>query len=266
MIEQDPDLDYVIVVPSRRRVHNMPVLRSLLPTAVVTVDETELADYSGAVPDDKLVPHPTFQPTANGGVVAMIRNWVLEQFDNDIVVFVDDDFVGIQTLFGSRRRIVHPEEILGVLENAARNTRDLGLSCFCFCRTANALQLREHLPIVPTQMVAACFGIMGPARRRKYDPQMGCRADLDWSMTTLLEDRCVYADVRFYFDVGLSGAGAGGGVGLVTPRRMEASSALLRKKWGKHLSEPRSDGRSNLKRGKRRMNMRVRRSNPRAVK
>jgi hypothetical protein len=52
------DLDYAIVVPSRRRPHNMPTIRALLPTAMVCVDEREIADYQLFVPGERLLAHP----------------------------------------------------------------------------------------------------------------------------------------------------------------------------------------------------------------
>jgi hypothetical protein len=51
-----------------------------------------------------------------------------------------------------------------------------------------------------------------------------------------LEDRCVYADVRFYFDCGPIYSGRGGSVGLITPEVFATSSRVLRDRWGKSLS------------------------------
>ena len=62
------------------------------------------------------------------------------------------------------------------------------------------------------------------------------RADLDWTLRTLLEDRCVYADVRFYFDCGAVFSGRGGNVGLISPKQFEEASRNIRRAWGKHIS------------------------------
>jgi hypothetical protein len=77
---------------------------------------------------------------------------------------------------------------------------------------------------------------MGKARYRKYKTNMHGRADFDWTMQTLLEDRCIYADIRFYFDFGPIYSGRGGSVGLITPEVFEASSRALKARWGGCLS------------------------------
>lgn len=223
--------DIRIVVPSRQRVHNMPVLRSLLPTATICVDEREAAAYSTIVPKDKLLTHP---PMSGYG---RIMNWVMEVVKEPILVAIDDDFVRIQCLVGSKRRITNPVEILAVIENAARACQDLGLSTFCWTRTANTAMLHpEERPIMPIQPICNAYGLMGAARRRHYDPRFLGRADMDRTLETLLRDRAIYCDARFYFDCGKVFAGRGGTVGILTHDQYKASTKALQQKWGKWLT------------------------------
>jgi hypothetical protein len=225
------ELDYTIVVPSRKRTRNMPLIRSLLPSALICVDEREHDAYAQLVPKDKLLLHPPMD-----GLFA-IYNWLLTTIKTEIFIEIDDDFRGVDCLVGSGRRIMDPEEILAILENSARCTKDLGLTAFCYSRTQNtALTRPAEKPIRPVQPVCNAFGVMGNARYRKYNLAFLGRGDVDWTLQTLLEDRCVYADVRFYFDCGNVFAGAGGNVGLVTPEQFEATSRGLRHKWGSHVS------------------------------
>jgi hypothetical protein len=225
-----PELDYQIFVPSRKRAHNMPVIRSLLPSAIITVDEVEADDYRPVVPADKLLLHPPMK-----GLYAVI-NWAQEHFKNDILIEVDDDFNGVQVNTGSKRKLTNPDEILAVIENAARACKDLGLTAFCFSRTPNTTVVRPDVrPLVPVQSVCMAFGIMGAARHRKYNLEFVGRGDADWTLQTLLDDRCVYADIRFFFDGGDAFGGRGGNVGLVTPEVFEATSRDLIRKWGKSL-------------------------------
>jgi len=224
-------LDYTIIVPSRRRAHNMPLLLRLLPTAVICVDEREADDYAAAVPSPRLLLHPPLDG------LPPVLNWIIDTVREPILITVDDDFQGVQANTASRRYITDADEILAILENAARNCHDLGLGAFCFSRTPNTTIIRpDERPIVPTQVVASCRGVMNGARTRKYRTDMHGRADLDWTMRTLLEDRCIYADVRFYFDFGPIYSGRGGSVGLITPEVFEASSRALKQHWPGCLS------------------------------
>ncbi len=224
-------LDYTIVVPSRKRAHNMPVLRSLLPTALICVDERERQDYAPFVPQNKLLLHPPMD-----GLPSVI-NWMQHAIETPILIEVDDDFQRVIVTTGSQRKLTDPIEILAVLENAARACQDLGLSAFCFSRTPNTTIIRPaERPIVPVQSVCNAFGIMGAARHRPYDTTLLGRADVDWSLQTLLEERCVYADVRFYFDCGRVFGGRGGNVGLITPAKFKQTSVELQKRWGRYVS------------------------------
>lgn len=225
-------LEYTIVVPSRKRPHNMARLLSLLPSAIVCVDEREESDYRPVVPSEQLRLHPPLP-----GGAASVRNWMMDAFDAPILIQIDDDFTRVIATTGSKRTITDSEEILAILENGARACQDLGLSTFCFSRTPNTSVIRpEERPFVPTQGVFAAFGIMGAARHRKYDRTLLGRADVDWTLQTLLDDRCVLADVRFYFDCGSPYGGGGGGTGIVTNEAFQESTRELRRRWGRCLS------------------------------
>jgi hypothetical protein len=231
MTVQDPTLDYAIVVPSRRRPDNMPVLRSLLPTALICVDEREVEDYAPYVPPEKLLVHPPFDGALK------CRNWILRNVTAATVVMSDDDLAGVKMLVGSKRYTTDAEEILSIIENAIRVCEDADISVFCWSRTANDFLLRpEYEPIRPVQPVYGCFGMRGKARHRFYDETLRSRGDLDWSLQTLLDDRFVYADCRFYFDFGTSFTGTGGNTGLVTPEAFLQASRDVKLRWGKHIS------------------------------
>ena len=89
---------------------------------------------------------------------------------------------------------------------------------------------------MPTQAVCNAFGVMNAARHRKYDESFFGRASIDWVLRTLLEDRAVLADIRYYFDCGRIFSGRGGNVGLVTPETFKKNTLDLKRKWGKHIS------------------------------
>ena len=93
-------LEYAIVVPSRRRTRHMPQLLSLLPTAVVCVDEIEMADYGPHVPAAQLWAHP---PLASLGA---IRQWILDHAGPPAIFMADDDLIDVICLVGRRVRKV----------------------------------------------------------------------------------------------------------------------------------------------------------------
>jgi len=60
------------------------------------------------------------------------------------------------------------------------------------------------------------FGLRGAARNRKFDPQMIGREDIDFSLQSLMDDRIMLGDMRFYFDHGRIFSGRGGNAGKIT--------------------------------------------------
>jgi len=223
--------ELAIVVPSRKRSHNMLVLRELLPSAVICIDERELAEYAPVVPENRLLLHP---PLENAPAC---RNWIVNNVSSPTVVMIDDDFVGVQVMVGSHRYITSADEIMAIIENAARCCADLELGVFCFAGTGNGMFLRaDERPIAPVQPVFRAFGVMNAARHRTWRVDLPGRADADYTLRTLLLDRCVYADTRFFFDCGRVFAGRGGNVGMVTPEMFQASTRELKRTWGRAIS------------------------------
>ena len=224
-------LDYQIVVPSRKRVHNMLRIRSLLPTALIVVDEAERAEYRALVPAERMLCHPGLRG------VPRIRNFMAAQVKSKILVEIDDDLERVLVTTGSLRRITDPTDILAIIENAARCCQDLGLTVFCWSRTANlAILSPDTRPINPVHPVANAFGIMGAARHREFNPTMTGRADLDWTLETLMRDRIVFADTRFYFDCGRIFAGRGGAVGQIDKETFERTTRAIGRKWGEYVT------------------------------
>lgn len=224
-------MEYTIMVPSRARAETMPALREILPSAIICVDEREADDYRRTVPAENLVLHPS----STGAPAA--RNWMIDYCKTPCLVQCDDDLKGVQVNVGSRRYIREPDEILAIIENAVTACSDLGLGVFCFSRTSNTTIIRpDERPVVPVQQVYGIWGMMNKARYRRYDETLKSRADLDFTMQTFLADRCVYADVRFYFDFGSSFSGSGGNSGLVTPKDFEESTRKVARRWGKAIS------------------------------
>jgi len=224
-------LDYTIIVPSRKRVKNMPLIRSLLPDALICVDQREVADYMPHVPVEKMLIHPPMEG------LGTVLNWAMFEIKTEILIAVDDDFKGVLTMVSKQRKITNPDDILAILLNAAQACQDLSLSIFTFTRSANPILMQSAVvPVRPVAPICNAFGIMNKARHRKYDMRFIGRADVDFTLRTLLEDRAIYADMRFYFDCGSVYAGKGGNVGLVSKAQFDQSTELLQAKYGKYFS------------------------------
>lgn len=240
MVKPDAGLDYRLVVPSRGRPDNMARIQRLLPTATIVVAEDERDRYLAEVDADKLVCHPG----AAGGVSGLpaVLNWIWAHFDEDTVVEADDDLLTCKAWTGESARrvwqnITNPEDVLQIIENGVRIAQDLDITAFGWGKSQNAAFAKpDHKPITPTGLVANVFGVRGAAKKRPYDPLMIGRASVDWTLRTLLEDRCVMIDKRVFFDCGTIFGGAGGNAGIVTEEKFRLATQRLRERWGGHVS------------------------------
>lgn len=221
---------YRIVMPSRKRHRAAKKALAIFPTATITVNESELDDYRKEIPDADIVPHPDMLGLPN------VINWCMDHFDDECLVFADDDIIACRTTVPRSRKLTAPD-VQTVIENAMQAVVDLDLTTFCFARSPNVIVSIDPInePLKPTQPVCVVFGVRGAARRRKYRSELIGRADIDWALQTLMEDRVLYCDTRFYFDSGRYGKGSGGNVGLIDDKQRAKATKLLKERWGRHV-------------------------------
>lgn len=220
-------MKFQVVVPSRGRSGLMPGLLTMVPYANVLVHESEYDDYQEVVPDGQLHTH-------NEGLVADIRNHILRNFGGECVIMMDDDFIGVRPLISKLGLIKDPDYIHQLLYNSMMVCGDLGCSVFAYAPVINPIIMRPEVdPIKLNNTAFRTFGVMGEGLKRRF-PSQG-RADIDFSMQTLRDDRIIYVDCRFYFDHGNAGTGKGGSVGSVGAERRAKAVQDLKSRWGNNL-------------------------------
>lgn len=227
---------YRIVIPSRKRTWLMPRMRALFPTADVTVDETEMAAYASYVPAARLIPHPPLPS------ITAIRNWMLDTFPEPCLVMIDDDVEFVKVLGGVMRGLKRAADILRLIENQIQIACDLDVGVFGWnpsCPLVSDWFARD--PIAFNRPVVSAFGIRGAARTRRFDVKAVGRADLDWTLQALRDDRIVLVDQRFHFSVGTNETLPGGALGLITEDTRVQATTYLRAKWGPMI-QPRVKG------------------------
>ena len=135
--------DFQIVIPSRGRPENMKRMMSLLPSAVVYVDEREEKAYSRVVPKEKLFLH---EPTETHVQMrtALGRD---DRFPHTLVG-VDDDLVAVNFHPGRRSRRTQDGEVIeSVIRSTAQVARDLDIKLFGWARFAHPGLFQMHNPI-----------------------------------------------------------------------------------------------------------------------
>jgi hypothetical protein len=256
------ELEYRIVVPSRKRSHLMGHLLQLIPSATIAVHETELADYQKVVPAEQLVTH-----TQTSSVVA-IRNWLLNTFTEPYQIQIDDDLEFVETQIGARKkRITDPDQIEWILENQIVCMADLGIGVGCFSRNRNEPMVKPSAyPFRVVGPLSCTMIIGGTARRRRFASECWGRADADFTLRTLQEDRILLADMRFVFFHGAVFAGKGGNVGVLNQEQFNKATAALKKRWGKYIATEKKGRFGKKDKGNPAMSIAVKRSASTAIK
>ena len=114
--------------------------------------------------------------------------------------------------------------------------KDLDISSFTWTRNYNPMMSDAvAMPFKPVGQLANAFGVTGEARQRKMDSTCAGRNGPDFTLATLLSDRVILCDQRFYFNCGTIFGGFGGNTGLIDDRQFHRSSRRLKEKWGKHV-------------------------------
>jgi len=222
--------DYQIVIASRHRVEAAKNALSLLPTAIIYVDEREEADYLKAIPAKSLRTH---RPTTT---YAGVRNELIQDFDAPCLVHSNDDLIGLRRASSQFAKLItDPDMLIAVIENGVQAACDLNVGIAGWSRAANPMLYR---PFDPMSLCAPIFAVTvqrGPARMRRFDETLAGRADTEFVLRAFLHDRIVWQDRRFYFDMGAVFAGAGGNVDIVDEEQYKTATDAIMKKWYRYV-------------------------------
>lgn len=216
-----------IVIPSKSRADSIGShALALFPEAIVCVDENEADAYKPVTAN--LLVHPPL-PT-----LASIRNWILDNVDDEIVVQVDDDLRRVFSMVGYRLRAYKkPDEAMQIVENAAEIAKTIGSRLFGFGQSADVKAFKPQDPIRFNGWIGSLVGVVG--RDVRWDSALTLRGDIDASLKTLLKHRIIYQDTRFYFETGKRFLNKGGNAVHRSAERERKELAYLKGVWGRYV-------------------------------
>lgn len=222
-----------VVIPSRGRAQECKHALKLFPEALIVCHDYEYDEYRTALPADTEI----IQHSLEGGI-APIRQWVLEQIDDEMVLFVDDDVRYLKVVAGfetASRVIKDPAAIRQVIENAGYIAREIGAPIFGFAQTSG--DVRKYRPTDPISLsgwVGSVIGVIG--RDIEYDVTLRMRADIDLCLRAMLEHRILFIDSRFSFIHHAMFKHAGGNAHMRSAERSQREIEVLRQRWGNWVS------------------------------
>lgn len=215
------------LILSRGRARSM-VSHKLFPFADIIVPESEQDDY------EKRLRRPVLVYPDEIRGLSVLRNWILDNFSNHVIVMIDDDIHRVYNQeFNLYTAITRPEDLRRLLESTARITLDLQKSLFGYKASQNIIFYDPTKPFRFTGWVGTVIGIVG--REFRFDEHNILKVDADYSLQALLHDRIIVQDNRYMF-VSIKIKNQGGNSTYRTRDRVEREKLYLKKKWGKHIS------------------------------
>jgi len=185
------------------------------------VPESEKENYSIQYPNPIL----TIPDSEEG--LGRVRNWILDNFREEIIIMVDDDIKYFYCLSGVlTERISDKEKFLQILINTAVMAKDLEVCCFGYSQT-DIRKYKGYEPFVLSGWVGCIIGIIGRKYRFRDDKY---KVDIDYCLQTLLNERVIWIDSRYYA-AQLRDNNMGGNSIWRTQEAFNASIESLKAKW-----------------------------------
>lgn len=211
---------------SRSRSDSISTIDIVPEWVEVLVPDNEVALYRKTIKNPLLViPHEI------EGLGA-VRNWVLDNFKEETVIMLDDDFACPYALTEEvSRRIEDPEEVVQILINTAVMAKDLGVHCFGFSQT----DIRKYNGCEPFSLCTWVGGVIGVIGRKYRFRQDKFKVDIDFCLQNLLVDRIIFQDNRYKFTKKRDN-NKGGNSAFRTEESFNQSIKSLQDKWGDCLN------------------------------
>ena len=219
-----------VVIPSRSRADMLAECSlKIFPQATVCVEESEAEAYSRLT--SNLLLHPPLPS------LAAIRNWILDNVPDRVVLQADDDIERVISYVGVRSKsYTDPSEIMQIVENCAEVAQGFGCYLFGFNQTFDPKTFRPQDPFRLNGWVGSVVGFLGRSPSVRADPKLKLRGDIELSMRSLLKQRVIFVDSRFHFVVGGRFTNRGGNASNRSEIRERAELSALTKRWGRFIS------------------------------
>ena len=179
-----------ILILSRSRYDHITTTRIVPEFVEILVPESQKKLYEAKVKNPIL----TIPDAVKG--LGKVRNWVLDNFDDETIIMLDDDLVKCYCFTGKlTREIRDPEAVVEILANAAIMAKDLGTNCFGFNQT-DIRKYKGQDPFNLCTWVGGVIGVIGREQRFRNDM---FKVDVDFCLQTLMKRRVIWCDTRFGF-------------------------------------------------------------------
>jgi hypothetical protein len=223
-------MDVKIIIPSRKRADTIKKFTlALMPSATVCVDESEVNDYAQFLPEEQILAHPPLPGLPS------IRNWIIKNVPDRIIIMADDDLKEIMCMTGrTYTSYKKPDIVMQIIENAAFIADGIGARLFGFTQSARPYAFDPLDFIKFNTWIGTLVGVIG--KEVSWDSSFRLRGDVDASLRELLLRRYTFIDGRFHFLSSERMKNKGGSTGFRSSAQDELEIARLKDRWGQYIT------------------------------
>lgn len=215
-----------IVILSRGRWDTITT-HKLIPDATLIITDQEEQKYSHIDIQKKIIP-------AKIKGISAVRNWVLENMKEKIIVMFDDDIDKMYILTGTYCDTTKkPEYIKDVIENTAQMAEDLEVGCFGWNQSWDTRKYDPFKPFKFNKWIGTAIGVIG--KEIKWDNALMFKCDIDFCLQQMWKKRILWNDTRYAFSCKRD-KNKGGNSLFRTHEKIQSEIEYLKNKWGKWLS------------------------------
>lgn len=199
---------------------------ALFPFADLVVPDSEYQKYKNKY-KNKIVKIPNKYKG-----LGMVRNWVLDNYNEKIIIMVDDDIIAVYGLMNKNAVVYRDTEtIREILESNAIMALDAGCKVFGFNQMWDVRKYSATQPFSFNTWLGGVIGIIG--REHRFI-NLSFKVDADMCLKSLLADRILWCNNMYSFAQGRD-KNRGGNSLFKTEERVQQEKAVLTEIWGSHI-------------------------------
>lgn len=233
-----------INAPSYRRPYGVETLK-YLPQTRVWVCESEVEDYRKANPEAEIIS----VPLGVQGNLCRIRNYILDNSDDDCVCLIDDDLQGMGYFETGKEVQIKREDFMDWLTVSTVVAMEFGAKMWGVNIIKDKKAYREYSPISTVSYIGGPFSCHLRSNLR-YDEKLPLKEDYDMTLQHLNRHRLVVRFNKYWYNAkqGCKGSNQVGGCAVYRNLEVEREQLyLLQKKWGSRIVAVDSSNWSNNK-------------------
>ena len=181
-----------IYIPSYKRAGKVKT-RKTLDGGILAIHEFEEKDYRNNEGGELLV-----IPDELRGNIAKVRNYILDNTNDDEIVMMDDDIKEIGYHEKLTQNKMKPEGIIRLLENGYQMAKELGVSLWGVNLQSDPKFYREYSPFSLLSPILGTFSCHYKPKLR-YDETLFLNEDYDYYLKTINEFRKTLRFNKYYY-------------------------------------------------------------------